>query len=162
MDEPNPMRKNILLAIAACFAFACQKEQEQISVKPSEEPISGDRIQYRRIECYEPYGVGGPKWCICEGTSGNCLPDVIVTRLHAPDIGVVLTAVRSGIQADIVNAFTTHRALLLNYVEKKDVDDVIAATLKATWAEGANNGQFILIRDLHDNVTAAYPLFIEE
>lgn len=164
MDELHGMRTMIGFACAALLLAGCQKEEpasDKTNVVANE---SGDRaIKLRTMVCGGCDQDGHDcDWCECGGVPSNCLPDVIVTRLHKPAVDEVITAIRSGDQSSIKTAFSANASVLAHYLIVSDIDAVITGDALATSEPGSHGERFIVISDLHDAVISAYPLYEEE
>ncbi|MBS1936992.1 MAG: hypothetical protein JSS84_04185 [Bacteroidetes bacterium] len=155
------MKQLIVLACATLLFASCQKEEEAL-------PTNGDGLvaatvkasSYRVLYCTgcDQNGLNCQQ-CSCSGSGGNCLPDVVVSRMDRPQVDNVFTAIGTGVQATIVSAFTSNKSVLAKYLANTDIDAVINGTARAIAEPGPNNSRFILIRDLQGKVTAAYPLY---
>lgn len=71
----------------------------------------------------------------------------------------VFTAINTGVQATIKNAFTTHKSMLTQYLATNDVNAVINGTATTKAEPGSKSSRFIIIRNTQGAITAAYPIF---
>lgn len=157
------MRTFLGLSCAALLFTGCQKDDVPLNNNGGSSFKSGDRQNYRKITCVGCDDNGqNCQDCDCNGSGGNCLPDVLVTRLHQPTVDDVITAIRSGVQSDIKAAFSANSTVLANYLAGSDISAVISGAAVATTERGSHGERFIIIRDLQGAITAAYPLLEEE
>ncbi len=152
------MKQLIGFACAALLLAGCQKEV--VADLEVDNPLLGSAkaLSAKALVFYDNPDYG---FCYCSGDGGNCYADVVVSRVHATAMNAVITALRTGNQNSIVNAFTTHQAILLNYMEAKDVEYIIDETYRGTAANGANNATFIVIKTTSGTVISAYPMLQE-
>lgn len=156
MSEPTTMKMMFGIGSLAILFCGCQKEIAIPQNPSSDAPIQAKAHNLRQYYQNDEFGVA-----YCFGYNGNCLPDVVVTRLHEPAMDAVFIALRSGDQSAIVHAFIDHREVLLKYMEKQDIDFIIDGTYRGGFASGENNSSFILARSSDGTVISAYPFFPE-
>lgn len=151
------MRHLTFISVAMLLSVSCQKNElvAPASSAPIKQKYQG--IKYRTYIWSEQ-----TNFAACVYPAGNCLPEVVITRLHSPAMNNVFIAVRSRVQADIVSAFITHRSMLENYMYGNDVNDVITGSLLASAAKGEHGEQFMVLKDANGTTISAYPMFEEQ
>lgn len=154
MGKTHNMVRLIGFTCAALFLAGCAKEQLKPITANDLASIVVPKVNMRYL--YETEF----NTYYCEGSSGSCLPDLTVTKQHAPKINEVFEAVVSGVQMDIVAAFTTNRSVLLNYLSEEHIDKVISETYTATAGNGVDSKFLFMGQD--DLILAAYPMYEEK
>jgi hypothetical protein len=96
--------------------------------------------------------------CVCAGTNGPCLDEIIVTPHRVALINTVVTAIQTGNQVRIRDVFSTNRNELSDYMNSEFIDGVINAVLTAHSGVNAEGTiKFIILRNVNNEVVVAYP-----
>lgn len=157
------MKKLLILICGSLLIVGCQKEAQTLADQDAtfveNSPKAGNH-NYRILRCTGCDSEGANcKKCWCEGSGGNCLPDVVVQPSARMAIGDVFRAIASGTQSTIQSAFVANKNILNNYLSSADVNAVINATATATAEPGLNGSRFIMIKNSQGTITSAYPLY---
>lgn len=156
------MKKLIAFACTALLFASCQKEQSALppeGVGLHEGTTKSGNIVTTTLTCVGCDSNGeNCTECDCWGHPTNCLRPVVISQLHRQDMDTVFVVLATRVQSQIKTTFTAKRTVLDHYLATKDIDAVISGTARASTEPGPNDSRFILIRDSHGNVTAAYPL----
>jgi len=153
------MKKLIGLACAVLILSGCHKENAGLESSGMSVNAKSSARLWMCFDC-DQNGQNCAD-CSCYMIGGNCLPDLPVSRIHQSAVDEVFIAIKSKSPSKIIDAFTAHRSVLVNYIDEVEVDKVISGTFKATTEPGKRGAQFIVVREQDETVVMAYEMFSE-
>ena len=144
-----------LLSLTLVAISGCQKEAVDNIVTGDD--MGGAKAARPRSYTLVRDETNGPS---CPSPASNCTK---ITLLRANDdhgVGVVLEAISTGDQGNIVVAFRNERRNLLNVMDEADIDAVIDRSYTAE-AETGHDGTHYVILSSSSKVEVAYPFKYE-
>lgn len=146
------MKKIVLsLAVAAgVMLVACEKKQIETSTTTSATNANATNSSQtganERNDLRKWFDRGGSDYG-CEGSDGNCGPDVIVTAYTERVINTIGTEASSGDTTGMINTI------------KSNIDSLIAVAPKQTWGDVVSGKTNLSVRGTVDSSSTAYLLF---
>lgn len=143
------------LSLSFLSITACQKETvETVS--------GGDEYGYSKAARPRSYTlvrdeVNGPS---CPSPASNCTKITLLAVNDDHGVGVVLAAIATGNQGNIVAAFEHERQNLIEVMDEADIDAVIDRSYTAE-ADRAADGTYYVILSSATKVEVAYPFKYE-